>query len=397
MHPLVGCSTPQEVEDCFTHPLSNRKWNDIIKKREYWAPPTPMILQGRQGPVHSQRTLALFTLDDVVPMQPPLMTQWAKDYFINCNTTRAFVDIPTDAQWKVFYLLKEMLIPHLLAVDTPISSKGSDKGDKWSSIHIHFDATQLGALMKEGISRWIDKQLRPFNAVVGFMDLMKDPMALIVESTGMHAITTHLDLIGGCIILSPTRAIISSNASDVIWKERITQQWRNNPMQSVDRLRRRPSTFNGITFAQIDATQAQVTASRLRGGFSSVSPSKGQPMTLQATIAVNIGTTGPVDSWVSSFMTKIAVDTKIPIVKTQQTNGGLDFGEWKSMEDHEGRWLKKVVVQLSSEEELRTMHRMIHGKRIAFGGGDGAIQVESSYVDLDLGGQWQRAGSSAGV
>jgi len=43
------------------------------------------------------------------------------------------------------------------------------------------------------------------------------------------------------------------------------------------------------------------------------------------------------------------------------------------------------------------MHRMIHGKRIAFGGGDGAIQVESSYVDLDLGGQWQRAGPSADV
>ena len=73
--------------------------------------------------------------------------------------------------------------PHLLAVDTPINSKGSDKGDKWSSIHIHFDATQLGALMKEGISRWIDKQLRPFNAVVGFMDLMKDPMALIIKPT----------------------------------------------------------------------------------------------------------------------------------------------------------------------------------------------------------------------
>jgi len=73
-------------------------------------------------------------------------------------------------------------------------------------------------------------------------------------------------------------------------------------------------------------------------------------MTLQVRVAVNIGTAGPVDSWVSSFMTKIAVDTKIPIVQTQQTNGGLDFGEWKPMEDHEGRWLKKVVVQLSSEE-----------------------------------------------
>ena len=147
--------------------------------------------------MHSQRTLALFTLDDVVPLQPPLMTQWAKKYFINCNTTRAFVEIPTDAQWKVFYLLKEMRTPHLLAVDTPISSKGSDKGNTWSSIHIHFDAKQLGALMREGISRWIDKQLRPFNAVVGFMDLMKGPMALIIESMGMHAITTHLDLIGG--------------------------------------------------------------------------------------------------------------------------------------------------------------------------------------------------------
>ena len=67
------------------------------------------------------------------------------------------------------------------------------------------------------------------------------------------------------------------------------------------------------------------------------------------------------------------------------------------MEDHEGRWFKKVVVQLSSEKELRTMHRIIHGRRIAFGGGDGAIQVESSYVDLDLGGQWQRAGPSADV
>ena len=166
------------------------------------------------------------------------MTQWATNYYINCNTTTAFVEILTGLQWKVFYLFKEMRIPHLLAVDTPISSKGSDKGNRWSSIHIHFDATQLGALMKEGITRWIDKQLRPFNAVVGFMDLMKDPMALIIESTGMHAITTHLDLIGGCVIFSPTRAIISTNASDIIWKERITQQWRNNPMQSVDRLKK---------------------------------------------------------------------------------------------------------------------------------------------------------------
>ena len=168
-------------------------------------------------------------------------------------------------------------------------------------------------------------------------------------------------------------------------------------MQSADRLRRRPSAYNGIAFVKIEATQSHVTASRLRGGFASVSPSTGQPMALQATIAVNVGTAGPVDSWVASFMTKIAIDTKIPIVKTQQTNGGLDFGERKSMEDHEGRWLEKVVLHLSPEDKLRTKHRMIHGKRIAFGGGGGAIQVESSYLDLDLGGQWQRSGSSAGV
>ncbi len=96
-----------------------------------------------------------------------------------------------------------------------------------------------------------------------------------------------------------------------------------------------------------------------------------------------MGTTGPVHLWVSALMDKIAMDTKIEIKKTEKENGALDFGEWKTMEDHEGRWLQKVLVQLHSEEELKALHKAVHGKRLAFSGSDTMLQVDTPYLDLD--------------
>ena len=42
-----------------------------------------------------------------------------------------------------------------------------------------------------------------------------------------------------------------------------------------------------------------------------------------------------------------------------------------------------MLVQLSSEQEFRAFHRLLHGKRLTFSGADTMLQVASSYIDWD--------------
>jgi hypothetical protein len=51
-----------EIEDLWTHPLQNDKWDDIVVDKRYLLEPGEMVSTGRSGPVSSAKSFWLVTL-----------------------------------------------------------------------------------------------------------------------------------------------------------------------------------------------------------------------------------------------------------------------------------------------------------------------------------------------
>ena len=112
--------------------------------------------------------------------------------------------------------------------------------------------------------------------------------------------------------------------------------------------------------------------------------------TLQAMIHMPLGMTGTVDQWLTAIWSKTA-SQGFPRIKRAGDEQGLGMREWRPLVDAEGRWLRKVVVQLPSADELRRLHGLIHGLSIRINGHDAVFEVTSQYMDLDGGGQERSA------
>ena len=48
----------------------------------------------------------------------------------------------------------------------------------------------------------------------------------------------------------------------------------------------------------------------------------------------------------------------------------------------DGDWLQVVLVQFSTEQELRTTYNAIHGKGILIDGHQAALDMQSQFIDL---------------
>ena len=115
-------------------------------------------------------------------------------------------------------------------------------------------------------------------------------------------------------------------------------------------------------------------------------PRADQPKTLQATIHIPTAITGNFDNWLAKMMSRISTSGSIPLSKTTLENG-LGLGEWRTLHDVEGLWMQCVLVQLTNGQELRHLHRLLQGARIAINGHEAALEVSSPLVLLDVGGR----------
>ena len=61
---------------------------------------------------------------------------------------------------------------------------------------------------------------------------------------------------------------------------------------------------------------------------------------------------------------------------------GLDMHKWRSVHAFDGSWSGRVVVQLASADEIRSLHKLLHGKGIKLQDHCGGITVDSLYLDL---------------
>ena len=80
----------------------------------------------------------------------------------------------------------------------------------------------------------------------------------------------------------------------------------------------------------------------------------------------------------------------LPQLRRAAADTGLGIQEWRPVIDAEGRWMGKVVVQFSTEAEVRQLHSLLHGRSLNINGFEAELGVTSQHLDLETGAGQQR-------
>ncbi|CAK0903261.1 unnamed protein product [Prorocentrum cordatum] len=176
---------------------------------------------------------------------------------------------------------------------------------------------------------------------------------MLLDATSPTAALHYWELYKDVLVLSAKVLVISTWADSAVWGHHLTGIWRSDPMCTCERIRHRRSRDGLATYAQIAATASQLSAARARGGHAAVAGDPAKPMTLQATVHIPLGTTGPLEDWLPAALSRATAQQGLPTLRRAGDDAGLRMHEWRPLRDVEGRWMGNVVVQLATEAEIR--------------------------------------------
>ena len=223
------------------HPLTGKKWQDIVEQTQYMTPQVQVILSGANGPIHTQKYLALITLGEPTAPSPPSAILWKPTFFEGGLGKVLAIDVPSCHRWKIYRLLPDMRIPELAVVDAPRPSIGSTRQEERAVIYAHFSDAVGHTLQQEMICKWIAQQLLPFRGIVEWTEIISNKDAMLVDVPTPAAILRHSSLCTNQVVVGPKTVLVSTYSDAAAWRAQLASAWNEDPMQAGERVRARLS------------------------------------------------------------------------------------------------------------------------------------------------------------
>ena len=386
--PYPAFEKVSDITDVWDHPLLHDKWRDVLVDVHFLIPPSRIIVSGSFAPIHAQKCLALFTLG--LPGLPavPRLTNWQPKFFSFASGPVINVDVLGECRYAVRGIISTMGLPAVLAIDHPKTSLGSTREAPRAVIQIHIGAGQISPLHMEALLRWLHGALQNFQVIVGLLNTMASPTAMLLDCMATAAGHLHAELCWSSLVISPRLILIESRTDAQTWNASLSSAWNVNPNEAGIKVRYRPSSGIKKAFAHVDATATDIAAVRARKAHANSGPSPQDPPTLQATISMPLGTCGPLEQWLPVFMANVASTNGLPLERSR-AEAGLDIHKWRAIMGYDGSWTGKVIIQLATLQELQNLHTFLHGQGIEIQHHLTSISVDSLHYDFSAQAQSQ--------
>ena len=223
-----------------------------------------------------------------------------------------------------------MSLPAVHTIDNPRPSLGTTADQPRSAIHVHLEPGKMTPLHMEALLRWLSNALRDVQAIVGVLSTIASPTAMLLDCMSATAGHTHAGLCWSALVISPKLLLVETRTDAPTWTAHLTHAWNRHPTSAGIKVRYRPSANVKPTFAQVEATAADIAAVRARRGHTPSTPKLRNPATLQATISMPLGTCGPLDQWLPAFMQRVATVNNLPL-QMSTSESGLDIHNWRAV------------------------------------------------------------------
>ena len=169
---------------------------------------------------------------------------------------------------------------------------------------------------------------------------MSSPTAMLLDCMSASAGHIHTDLSWSTIVFSPKLILVETRTDAHTWSTHLAAAWNQDPTSAGIKVRYRPSANVQPTFAQVQVTASEIAAVRARRGHAPSTPTLRKPATLQATITMPLGTCGPIDQWLPTFMQRVGTTNNLPL-QASTTDSGLDVHRYRAITTYDGSWTAK--------------------------------------------------------
>ena len=379
--PYPACDSITDITDIWDHPLLHTKWQDVVTNVTLLTPPTRIVVSGAHAPIHTMKCIGLFTLGHASTRAQPQLSTWRLNFFKFEAGPIFIVDVPAQFRHTTKSMLIAMGLPAVQTIDNPRPSLGATPDQPRSAIRVHLEPGKLTPLHTEALLGWLSNALKDVQAIVGVLNTMSSPTAMLLDCMSATAGRTHADLCWSTLVISPKLLLVETRTDATTWTTHLTDAWNRHPTSAGIKVRYRPSANVKPTFAQVEATTSDIAAVRARKGHSPTTPTLRNPTTLQATISMPLGTCGPLDQWLPIFMQRVAAVNNLPLQRCT-SESGLDIYKWKAVMAYDNTWTGKIIVQLRDPQELQHVYNSLHGQGIEVQHHVTGIMVESAHVDL---------------
>ena len=369
-----GCTTFRQIADLWSHALLREKWAPLVRNVEVFNRPLDFVSSSPSGPRHELRGLCLFTLSTRLPRAEPSLARLPDPVVEIAALPFLTVDYPLEDSCEVFRALQAL--PSLLPrMSQPRRSPAHSRDHPRARLDLRFPLN-TPRLEQEAAAMLLRPTL-PGGVFFGSHELYTEPAALLVEFGHPGSLQACWKLCSGAIPLSPSKALVTSEASADAWREALDASLLLDPSHGVFGIRWKPSRHGGRPFASPSMVPQQLAATRRARDTSA------QSLALQSITDVEVvgAITTDEHAVVTQLMAHLAHQAAVPLTEaTTLAGAGPNAWFWLSRGDPlapPGR----ARLFLTDPTAVARVRAALHGRSVRVGLDHFAIRVTNDLLD----------------
>ena len=377
-----------KVLDLWWHPLLGEKHSPLVKAVDIITQPLEYILPGRNAPRHVKQGLCCFSLSLEGSRTMPKVWNPLVPLLQLPAVNSIFIDLPSE---QLPTLMGRLNSPELRGVASRQPSRSPSSTVEASRVRVEILLPPGNSEVADVLTiNLIRRSVLTDSMICGHRNLYTARDALILECCSPNAMIRAWPLCSQALFLSPDRALIYTEASQVSWMDMADNLMKEDGSNAITRVKWKPSSHGGRPWITPSATPTQIAASRRQNRRNGKSASFVDNV---AEVRIE-GEVGKEDAQVMHALIDHACTATGLSLTAASGNGSPGVGKWVYLASRDPTAKPgHARLFLSSQEEVRKVYAALNGQVVQVGPDHITISVSNDIQD----GRGNRANGRGGL
>jgi len=377
---LPGCTDSQHIVDLLWHVCLDKKWKSFRKATQIINDPIRCIFSGPSGPIYQTKSILAVTFAPPGNFVPELCLPWRDPIVRMGSGNFLIIDVTDEQTIPLHNALLDISLPGIIHWEGPLRSPASRADCPRNSFRGHLSPDVSSTLAIQTLICTLRNDPSLTQCYVGSSLTYVAALAKVADFGHSNALIPFLDMCQEIVMVSPTRALILTMASEANWAIKVTEFFRQSPAQAISRICWRTTANENKLWVKPLELDSQIKAAKTRARHEQGLPtSEGDPIA-SALIILR----GPLGANPEGLLQQImhALSTKCPFPLTQANNThNLPSGHWAPVRNSDQEWIGNIRLQLSSFQEVQLVHTIVSNSIVILHGQSLLLDLYNSYLN----------------
>ncbi len=364
-----GCDDVETIRDLWWHPLMGEKWAPHVKQMDLLPMPMEYVQEGPVCPRVELRGLAIFTINTNMARQLAKVVRPEAPLFEVEDLPSYLLDFPSDSIERAYNIINNKDFGSTRFSQLRRSPSSTDDNRRLQ-VEIRFPRG-TSVLDMEMAMRQLRRGTLPRDFTYGAKGLFADRTALIMETNHPMAAIKAWECCSGMVFINNEKILLHTDLEAEQWTNTMDRLMNEDPAAAILKLKWRCSRMGGRPFASPSLHNQQNAAVRNTKGGTARMDGRLRDVT---------------DIQLVGMPSQDEADIMRQLMDHLANASGIQLKEAIGQQSGQGTWRRaneldptapagRVRLHLSSEDEAKKIHQLLHGRSIKVGADFIGVQV----------------------